>query len=139
MKSAQSSAQKFVERASGASSDYVDGARSTSKDQNAAAIAAAPRHQQALQESFTRNAYAKGLQEAGKQSWLDGVTKKGANRFAEGVSTAGSKYATKSGAYDSARAAASSMPRGLKGSDTNLARVKTVVSALRSQKVGSTK
>ena len=137
MKAAQSVATKFVQRASNASGDYVDGAKNTGKDQAANAIAGKDNYQKSLTASFARGSYEKGLQKSGKTGWLDGVTKKGANRFADGVSVSASKYATNSGAYDGARNAASSMPRGLKGSQTNLDRVKAVVGALRTAKVGS--
>lgn len=138
MKSAQSSAQKFVERASAASGDFVAGAESTSKDQSALAIAAAPIYAQAVQASITRGSYAKGLAKSGKSGWLQGIRSKGAERFAGGVSASSAKYATESAKFDSARGAASNLPRGLKGSETNLARVKAVVGALRSAKTGST-
>lgn len=137
MKSAQSVAQKFVERASAASQDYVEGASATSKDQAAAAIAAAPLYAAAVQAAITRGSFAKGLQRSGKAGWLAGVQAKGGERFAGGVSASSGKYATNSGRYDGARGAAGSMPRGLKGSEANLARVKAVVNALRTAKVGS--
>lgn len=131
MKTASQSAQKFVERASAASGDYVSGAEQTTKDQAALAAAAAPIYAQAVQQAITKGSYAKGLQKAGKQAWLTGVKTKGGERFAGGVSASMSKYATNSAPFDSARAAANSLPRGLKGSETNLARVKAVVTALR--------
>lgn len=137
MKSAQSAAQKFVERASGASGDYVKGAQETSKDQAALAIAAKAIYQQALTASFGRGAFEKGLQKSGKGGWLAGVTAKGGERFAGGVATSAGKYATESGRYDSARSAANSLPRGIKGSATNIARVTAVVGALRQAKTGS--
>ena len=136
-KSASSVVQKFIERAGAASGDYVSGAQQTTKDQSARAIAAKAIYQQALTASFARDSYAKGLQKSGQAGWKKGVEEKGANRFAEGVAVSGSKYATNSGKYDSARAASDSMPRGLKGSPTNLAKVAAVVSALRATKVGS--
>lgn len=135
MRSAQESAQKFVDRASSASGEYVKGATSTSKDQSARAIGAKKIYQDALTASFTRDSYAKGLQKSGKAGWLDGVTKKGSERYAGGVAVSAGKYATNSGKYDTARMAADNMPRGLKGSQTNLDRVKTVVTALRAVKV----
>lgn len=138
MKTAQSVAQKFVDRAGNASGDYVSGAKGTAKDQSANAIAGKENYQKALTASFSRGSYEKGLQRSGKQGWLDGVTKKGATRFADGVSVSAGKYATNSGAYDGARGAAANLPRGLKGSDTNLQRVKAVVGALRTAKVGQT-
>jgi len=137
MKTAQASANKFVERASAASSDYVAGAAATTKDQAARAIGAKKIYQDALTASFGRDSYAKGLQKSGKAGWLEGVQKKGADRYSSGVSVSANKYATNSGKYDAARGAADSMPRGLKGSQTNLDKVKTVVTALRAVKLGA--
>ncbi len=136
MKTAQQSAQKFASRAAGASGDYVEGARTTTKDQSANAIAAKEVYKQSLQESFTRDAYSKGLGKSGKAGWVRGVTEKGGNRFAEGVSQGESKYATESAKYDGARNAAASMPRGIKGSETNFARSKAVALAQRVVKTG---
>jgi len=133
-KSASASAQKFVERASAASGDYVQGAEQTTKDQSAAAIGAKEIYKQALTASFTKDSYAKGLQKSGKAGWIKGVQTKGGERFASGVSASMQKYATNSAPFDSARNAAASLPRGLKGSETNLARVKAVVVALRAAK-----
>lgn len=137
MKTAQSVAQKFVDRASAASQDYVQGAASTTKDQAAAAAAAKEIYKQALTASFGRDSYAKGLQKSGKQGWLKGVQDKGSARYAGGIAASAAKYAQESGRFDTARNAAAGMPRGLKGSETNLARVKAVVSALRTAKTGS--
>lgn len=137
MKTAQQVAQKYVDRASAASQDYVTGAEQTTKDQSAAAIGAKEIYKQALTASFTRDAYAKGLQKSGKTGWLNGVRAKGGARYAGGVSASAAKYATESGKFDTARNAASALPRGLKGSETNLARVKAVVTALRTAKVGT--
>lgn len=135
MRTAQEAAQKFVTRASAASADYVKGAESTSKDQSARAIGAKEIYKSALTASFGRDSYAKGLSKSGKQGWLQGVQKKGGDRYGAGVAVSASKYAENSGKFDTARNAAESMPRGLKGSETNLARVKTVVSALRAAKL----
>jgi hypothetical protein len=131
MKSASASAQKFVERASAASGDYVKGAQETTKDQAARAIAAAPIYAAQVTAAITKGSYAKGLQKSGKSGWLDGVTKRGGERFAGGVADSAQKYASESAKFDGARAAADSLPRGAKGSETNFARVKAVVSALR--------
>ena len=137
MKSAQASASKFVERASNASGDYVKGAQETSKDQASRAIASKAIMQAALTASFARGSYEKGLSKSGKAGWLKGIADKGVNRFSEGVAASATKYATESGKFDSARSVADNMPRGLKGSATNLAKVAAVVNALRTAKVGS--
>ena len=137
-KSANTAVLKWQARAGAAASDYVEGAKDTDKDQAARAIASKAIYQQALNESFTRDAYAKGLSKSGKSGWLAGVEQKGANNFAGGVSSemARSKYTTNSGRYDSARRAADALPRGPKGSAANLNRVSAVANALRAAKVG---
>lgn len=136
MKTASASSQKFVERASAASGDYKSGAEATSKDQAAAAIAGAANYAAGVQAAITAGRFQKGLQNSGKAGWLKGVTEKGVNRFAEGVASGAAKYAQNSGKYDSARGAASSLPRGPKGSEANFARAKAVGQALRKAKVG---
>lgn len=129
MKTASQVAEKYASRAAAASGDYVEGARTTTKDQASAAIAAASIYAQATQAAINEGRYAKGLQRAGKSKWLEGVTSKGGNRYGEGVSGAASDYAEMSGKFDSARNAASSLPRGIKGSPQNLQRVAAVVNA----------
>lgn len=129
-KTASQVSQKYADRAGAASGDYVSGAQGTSKDQAAAGIAAATIYAQATQASIANGSYAKGLQRSGKAGWIAGITSKGGNRYGEGVSAAAPKYATESGKFDAARSAASSAPRGIKGSPQNLAKVTTVVNAL---------
>jgi hypothetical protein len=129
MKSAAQSAEKYASRAAAAAGDYVSGAQSTTKDQAAAAIAAAGIYAQATQAAITDGRYAKGLQKSGKSKWLSGITAKGGGRFAEGVGAAGPTYATESARFDTARGAAASLPRGIKGSPANLQRVAAVVAA----------
>ena len=136
-KTAQSVVQKFIERAGAASADYVKGARETTKDQSARAIAAIPQMKLAINAAIDKGFVAKGLIKSGKAGWLDGVTKKGEQRFGPGVAVSGQKYVTESSRYDTARGAADAMPRGAKGSATNLAKVTAVVNALRAVKVGS--
>jgi len=136
MKTASASASKFVERAGAASGDYVTGAQNTSKDQAAAAIAGKANYAAGIQAAITAGRYEKGLSKSGKAGWLKGITEKGANRFAEGVASGATKYATNSGIYDAARGAAASLPRGAKGSEANFARSKAVGQALRAVKLG---
>jgi len=135
-KSAQQSAQKWVERAAVAGDDYVRGAQETGKDQAAAAAAAEPIYKAAVIEAANAGRFAAGVRRAGKQKWLDGVTRKGGARFAEGVASGTDAYTTESARYDGARNAAANLPRGPKGSAGNLQRVSAVVSALRAVKTG---
>lgn len=129
MKTAQESASKYASRSASASSDYVNGVQTSTKDQNQAAIAAADIHKQATMAALNDGRYAAGLRKAGRQSYIDGVTKKGGGRYGEGVADAAPKYATESARFDGARNAASSISRGIKGSPQNLQRVAAVVNA----------
>lgn len=135
MKNAQSVAEKFVNRAGAATEDYKKGVAETTKSQSGRAIAAESIYQSQLQASFSRKAFSKGLSKSGDAGWKAGVAEKGGDRFGPGVAGSAQKYATNSGKFDAARASADSMPRGAKGSPSNLARVAKVVSELRSVKL----
>lgn len=136
-KPANQAVEKWQNRTAASSQDYVEGARTTDRDQAQRAIAAKAVYQQALTESFGRDAYAKGLQRSGKQGWQAGVEQKGAANFPTGVSSelARSKYVSNSGKYDAARRAADALPRAPRGSAANLQRVAAVANAQRAVKV----
>ena len=136
MKTAQSVAQKYVDRASAATEDYFKGARDTTKDQSALAISAIPRMKTGWNKAVDSGRVAKKLQASGKAGWLAGVEKKGKDRYGPGVLVSMAKYATESARFDTARNAAANMPTGDKGSATNLAKVAAVVNALRLAKTG---
>ena len=135
-KSASQAVTKWTQNTAIAGESYKKGASETSKDQSAAAIAAKPIYISQLQASFAKDSYAKGLQKSGKGGWIKGIVEKGAANFATGVSSAGAqnKYVTESSKFDQARKAADALPRGVKGSATNLNRVTAVVNALRAVK-----
>lgn len=135
-KTAQQVAEKYASRAANAAPEYLSGAESTTKDQSTAAIAAKTRWQAELTAAFGRGSYEKGLGKSGKAGWLAGIRSKGAERFGPGAAAATAKYATNSARFDSARNAASGMPIGPRGSETNFARAKAVGMALRAAKVG---
>lgn len=138
MKSASTSALKWQQNSGGKGVALLEGVKNSDKDQAAAAIAAKQIYQQALQESFTKDAFAKGLQKSGKAGHLRGVEEKGVANYDTGILAESSKtsYATESGKYDSARGAAKGMIRGGKGSAVNMQRVTAVVTALRAVKIG---
>lgn len=139
MKTAQQAAQKFVARAAVASSDYAQGVRESTKDQNAAAIAAADNYKTAVIEAANAGRFAAGLRKAGKQKYLDGVAQKGESRFSEGVAAGAAAYASESARFDTARNAAASLPRGPRGDARNLARVAAVANAQRAVRVAASK
>ncbi len=138
MKTASSVAGKWQTKAGSSASDYQQGSQQTTKDQSAAAIAAAPNYAAGVQAAISAGLFQKGLQQSGKAGWLAGINQKGVTNYQTGVSASGSaqKYSTNSGKYDAARGAAASTARGPKGSAGNLARVSAVVNAERAVKQG---
>ena len=129
--------QKYSDRAAAASTDYVEGARSTTRSQSAAAIAGAGNWAAGLQAAIAGKRYEAGLRASGDEGWRRGVEEKGAVRYAGGVASGANKYAQNSGKFDSARGAANGLPRGPKGSEQNYQRSKTVGMALRKLKLGA--
>jgi hypothetical protein len=84
-------AEKWVNRSSAASGDYVAGARATDKDPTALAIAALPRMKQRVIEAIDSGKVRDGLQRAGRAGWLAGIEGKGATNYGTGVSSARAK------------------------------------------------
>lgn len=91
---AQAVADKWATRTSAAAPDYVAGAQATDKDPTQLAINAAPRWFAKVQDAYTNGRYQQGLARAGKAGWLAGVTGKGKDNFANGVTNAKAKVAT---------------------------------------------
>ena len=137
MKTASSVSKKFVDRAGAAQADYLDGAKKTSKDPSALAVNQQAAMLSAVTASINSGRWATNTKASGKSGWLNGIEKKGAGRYPEGVANSEQKYATNSGKFDSARAAAESLPKGSKGSEANLLRSRTVQISLRKAKVGA--
>jgi hypothetical protein len=84
---------KFVSRAGVASGDYSKGVTSTTKDQAALAIAAAPAWAAGVQQAVTNGSYQKGLQKSGTAKWKANASGIGAQRYAPGVAAAQTSYA----------------------------------------------
>jgi len=84
-------AQKWQQRTSGASADYVAGAQSTQKDPTQLAAAAAQKWFTNVQAAYTGGLFQQGLARASKAGWLAGVTGKGAQNFVTGVNAAEGK------------------------------------------------
>ena len=77
LKTAAQSSKKWSERTGSAGELYLEGAESTDKDQSALAIAAIPRMKTALMAAIDAGRVAKGLRDAGKTGWLNGIKQKG--------------------------------------------------------------
>lgn len=121
---------KWVRRASGAATDYTDGAARTGKSQSGAAIAARPLWTAQMCAPATVDRWAKGLGRSGDEGWRSGVREKGAQRYGPGVAAGQAKYGGRIGKILSAIGAIELAARGLPGSDVNFGRSAAIGKAL---------
>ncbi len=128
-------ATKFVNRAAGAVADYKAGVMAPKASQSANAIAAAPLWQQAVSSPAAVARFTSHLRAAGDAAWQAGATGKGADRYPGGIRAAQQKWATNVGPFLAAIASLNLPPKGIRGSDSNIARVAAVASALHALRV----
>lgn len=128
-------ANKWSTRAQGAVNDYKAGAASPKQSQSAAAVAAAPLWQQAVQSPAALAAFTAGLNKAGDQGWLAGVNNKGAARYAGGITAGLQKFTNNITPFLQAISAINLPPKGLRGSAQNIQRVAAIAQALHSLKL----
>jgi len=129
------SAAKFVQRAQNAVDAYKAGVQAPKVSQNAAAVAAIPRWQQAVASSAAAAAMRSGLAAAGDQGWMNGALQKGAGRYPDGVAKAQAKYQANVTPFFQAIGSLTLPDKGLRGSSANYARVQAVGQALHTLKL----
>lgn len=123
-------ATKWVSKATNAQADYKAGVMAPKQDQNAAAIASADLWQTSVSSTAAKNAFTSGLRTAGLQGWQTGATVKGAAHYPDGVRAAQTKYQTNVTPFLQAIAGLTLPAKGIRGSDSNIARVTAVAQAL---------
>ncbi len=117
--------------------EYQAGVENPKKDWAKEAIAAKETWKAAITAAGVRDAYGKGVTEAGTERWKRGAVQKGPGRFAEGVQIAQPDYQKGFGKYHSVIEKTTLPPRFPKGDVRNLDRVKEISTAMRAEKVGS--
>jgi hypothetical protein len=126
---------KYTTRATNAVADYKAGVMQPKASQSASAIAAAPLWQQAVNSPQALNAFKKNLAAAGDQGWQAGATGKGANNYPTGIRNGAAKWANNVGPFLQTISGLTLPPKGIRGSDANIARVAAVASALHAKKL----
>lgn len=129
-------AVRWAARTAAATQDYQAGVASPRRSWQQATTAAAPAHQAALMESFTRQAFQKGVQTAGDAKWSAAAQGKGAERFGPGAQAGVGDYEKGVAKYLNVIENTTLPPRGPKGDPRNIERVKVMASALRKAKTG---
>lgn len=129
--------EKFVTRASAATTDYQDGVRDTSPDQYAsAAVAAGAAYAQGVQAAIGQKRFEKGIA-AKKAKWQRKALDVGGARFGPGVAAAKADYESAVAPYLDTIKGLTLPPRGPAGTPANIERVRAIADALRKRKVGA--
>ncbi len=117
--------------------EYQAGVENPKKDWAKEATNAKETWKAAITAAAGRDAYGKGVLEAGTDTWKRGAVQKGPGRFAEGVQIAQPDYQKGFGKYHSVIEKTTLPPRFPKGDVRNLDRVKAISTAMRAAKVGT--
>ena len=137
VKSASESAQKWRDRASGASSEYASGAAEAAEEWERNAVAAAPNFRAAIQQGNIEQRYESGVRRAGASKYRRKIMEVGASRYGSGIAAAESDYAEGVEPYLATIANLTLPPRQPRGSSANLERVAVIAQALHRRRVGS--
>jgi len=135
VKDAASASQKFAQRGAAAASDYAAGVQAAGQDWQANAAASADNYAAAVQEAIGRNAFQRGIQQAGADKFARKASTVGAQRFPQGVRDAQGDWATAAEPFLQTIRNVTLPPRRPKGDPTNIDRVRAVADALRRRKV----
>jgi hypothetical protein len=130
-------AQRWVDHASRATADYVQGIQNPRVDWAQATSNAEPTYNQAVQDAISKGRFGKGVKKAGSATQIAGAIGKGQQRYAPGVSDAVAKYSERVQPFLDVIASTTLPPRGPKGDPRNLDRVKAIAVALRAKKLAS--
>ena len=117
--------------------DYKLGVKNPKRDWETETLAAESNWKLGVDQAQAKGLFQKGIREAGTSKWQDKALKKGPTRFAEGVYIAGPDYEKGFDRYHKAIQAVDLGPRFPRRDPRNIERVRRVVEALVTEKVGS--
>jgi hypothetical protein len=136
VKDASTAASKFVNRSQAAAPDYQKGVAGAGQSWVTNSAAAADTYSQGVQQAVANGRYSKGVQAAGASKYETNASGKGAQRYPQGVATAGPTWQDKVTPYLQTVANLTLPPRRPKGDPANYQRSQMVADALRKKKVG---
>jgi len=128
-------ANKWATNAGNATNSYIAGINAPKTSQSAAAVAAGPRWQAAVQSPAALAAFTSHIQKAGDAAWAAGALGKGKDRYSGGIAAAKAKYTNNVTPFLTAIAGVTLPDKGVRGSSQNYARVQAVGDALHALKV----
>ncbi len=136
VKAAAQLQDKFASRAQNATNDYVGGVKTTQKDQNALAQAAAPRWATGVQAAIANDQFKKGLAHSSTDQWRTMAAEKGGRNFGPGAAGAKAKWAARvQPFFDTLNSLVFTQSKLPKGDLGNMARSSQVAATLHAKKV----
>lgn len=137
IKTLSSIRDKWTRVTPGRTEDYKLGVQNPRRDWQEETEAAKDNWKAGVDAAAGKDMFAKGVAKAGSKKWQDKALKKGPGRFAEGVYIAGGDYEKGFAPFREAIARADLGPKFPRRDPRNIERVKRIVDALISEKVGS--
>lgn len=135
IKPMSSIAAKWKRNASGAGDSYREGVASPRADWAQATVAADSARKEGLAAADARDAFVKGVNEAGTARWKNRATEVGPARYRQGVQVGEPEFSKGFAPIHSVIAGVTLPPRGSKGSPENYDRVRTMGEALHAAKI----
>jgi hypothetical protein len=135
VKDAATASTKYVQRAQSAAPDYQKGVTGAGTLWQTNTVAANDAYVQGVTQAAQSGRFAKGVQAAGGAKYEAKASTVGAQRYPQGVATAGPAWQNNTAPYLATIASLNLPPRRPKGDPANIARVQMVTNALRKKKV----
>lgn len=136
IKSLKSIGEKWTRVTPGRTQDYTLGIQNPRRDWEEETLAGKENWKAGVDQAAAKDLFAKGVSAAGTSKWREKALKKGPGRFSEGVYLAGPDYERGFARYHAAIERVDLGPRFPKRDPRNLERVRKIVDALVTEKVG---
>jgi hypothetical protein len=136
VKDASTAAKKFAARGAAAGPDYAAGVRGSGQRWQANAKAGKDNYAAGVQAAISRDAFSKGIDDAGGAHYEDRASGVGAQRFPQGIQSAQGAWEQNTAPYLQTLASLTLSPRAPKGDPRNMQRANDVAAALRRKKIG---
>ena len=137
IKSLSAIKEKWTRVTPGRTEDYRLGVRNPKRDWESTTAAASDTYKMGVDAAQAKGLFKKGVEKAGTKKWQERALEKGPGRFSEGVYIASDDYSKGFAPFHEAIARVDLGPRFPKRDPRNLDRVRRVVTALVTEKVGA--
>lgn len=128
--------EKWTRVTPGRTEDYKLGVKNPRRDWEEETVAGKENWKAGVDQAAAKNLFEKGVTAAGTSKWKERALQKGPSRFAEGVYVAGPDYEKGFQPYHDAIASVDLGPKFPRRDPRNIERVKKVVEAMVSVKLG---